>query len=210
MQILNKPILEKNQESEFCMSNIIRTTTELAMYTASAYIRPGAVLIDATCGNGHDTLRLAQHKPSVLYAFDMQQDAIDSTHQLLISEGFENDLADGTIKLICSSHEYMSSFVNEKADLIMFNLGYLPGGDKTVTTCAGSTLTAVSEAVEILAADGLVCITMYSGHDEGKTEKEALLNFARQLDSSRYHSAYVSMINQKNSPPELLLITRKK
>lgn len=192
------------------MSNIIRTTTELALHTASAYINPGAVLIDATCGNGHDTLRLAQHNPARLYAFDMQQDAIDSTHQLLVSEGFESNLTDGTIKLICSSHEYMSSYVTEPADLIMFNLGYLPGGDKSVTTCAGSTLTAVKEALEMLAPDGLVCITMYSGHAEGKTEKESLLTFAQQLDSSRYHSAYVSMINQKNSPPELLLITRKK
>jgi len=192
------------------MSNIIRTTTELALHTASAYIRPGAVLIDATCGNGHDTLRLAQHQPAALYAFDMQQAAVNSTRQLLVSEGFEDSLADGTIKLICSSHEYMSSYVTEKADLIIFNLGYLPGGDKTVTTNTSSTMTAVSQALEMLAPDGLVCITMYSGHDEGKTEKEALLTFARELDSSRYHSAYVSMINQKNSPPELLLITRKK
>ena len=192
------------------MSNIIRTTTELAMHTASAYIPDNAVLIDATCGNGHDTLRLALHAPSVLYAFDMQQKAVDNTRSLLISEGFKKELDNGTIKLICSSHEFMSSYVTEKADLIMFNLGYLPGGDKTITTNVGSTITAVKDALDLIAVNGLVCIAMYSGHDEGKSEKEALLTFARHLDPSVYHSAYVSMINQKNSPPELLLITRKK
>ena len=111
IQILNIHPPENNRESEFHMSNIIRTTTELALHTASAYIKSNAVLIDATCGNGHDTLRLAHHHPSVLYAFDIQQDAIDSTYQLLVSEGFKNNLTDGTIKLICSSHEYMSSYV---------------------------------------------------------------------------------------------------
>ena len=91
----------------------------------------------------------------------------------------------------------------------MFNLGYLPGGDKLITTKAETTIKAVQDAMELIRKDGLVCITMYSGHTEGKKEKAALLEFAGQLDSAKWHCAYISMPNQKNDPPEILLITRK-
>ena len=70
------------------MSNIIQTTTDFAMFIVSGYISPGDVLVDATCGNGHDTLRLLRHGPSALYAFDIQQQAVDNTKELLISNGF--------------------------------------------------------------------------------------------------------------------------
>ena len=89
------------------MSNIIQTTTDFAMFIVSGYISPGDVLVDATCGNGHDTLRLLRHGPSALYAFDIQQQAVDNTKELLISNGFRDRLEDGTVKLICDSHENM-------------------------------------------------------------------------------------------------------
>ena len=93
--------------------------------------------------------------------------------------------------------------------VVIFNLGYLPGGNKERTTCADSTLAALRAAMELLAPDGVICITMYSGHPEGKREKAALLEFASALDAGRWHTAYVSMPNQKHDPPEILLITRK-
>ena len=77
--------------------NIIQTTTEFAMFIASGYISENNVLIDATCGNGHDTLQLARYAPSKLYAFDRQPDAVAATRERLISEGFEDKLDDGTI-----------------------------------------------------------------------------------------------------------------
>ena len=92
---------------------------------------------------------------------------------------------------------------------VIFNLGYLPGGDKTVTTRAETTLAAVESAMGLLCPDGLICITMYSGHPEGKREKAALLDFAAGLDAGKWHAAYVSMPNQRRDPPEILLITRK-
>lgn len=189
--------------------NIIQTTTEFAMFIASGYISEGNVLIDATCGNGYDTLQLARFSPSKLYAFDRQPDAVAATRDRLISEGFEDKINDGTISLICDSHEYMAEYVEEAADVIMFNLGYLPGGDKDFVTTSASTISAVITSLQLLAHNGLICITMYSGHPEGYEEKESLLMFAMELDPTLYHVSYINMANQPNFPPEILLITKK-
>lgn len=192
------------------MSNLITKTTELAMYIAYAYTFPGCVIIDATCGNGHDTLALASSGPSRLYGFDIQKQAVDNTTTLLRSEGYESELENGTISIICDSHSNMSSHVTESADLIVFNLGYLPGGDKAITTSASETKDAVLSSLELLNKGGLLCVTMYCGHVEGFSEKEMLLEMSKELDPKVYHAAYVNFINQHNSPPEILLITRKK
>lgn len=207
------------------MSNIIRSTTELALYIAREYIRPGGVIVDATCGNGHDTLALAKAARDVaakagstirLLAFDIQQDAINATGRLLMSEGFINELSDGRIRLVHDSHENIAEYLTQahgtsggEADLIVFNLGYLPGGNKDITTKPGSTLDAVKSGLALLARDGAVCITMYSGHPEGAKEKAQLLDYARNLDSREFHVSYISMVNQLNNPPEILIISRK-
>lgn len=223
------------------MGNIIKSTTDLALHIAREYIRPGGVIVDATCGNGHDTLALAEAARSIaeaareisatgaansdicsdstikLFAFDIQQDAINATGRLLMSEGFINELSDGSIRLICDSHAKMDQYLTAgtganqpaSADLIVFNLGYLPGGDKTITTKADSTVAAIRTGLSLLARDGALCITMYSGHPEGAKEKAQLLDYARNLDSREFHVSYISMVNQINNPPEILIISRK-
>ena len=95
------------------------------------------------------------------------------------------------------------------ADIFRFNLGYLPGGDKSITTSTETTLDAIKAALEILNIDGVISITMYSGHEAGANEKARLLEFPKELDSHKYHVAYIGMHNQANNPPEILLITRK-
>ena len=137
------------------MSNIIQTTTELAIHMVSGYAKKGGVFADATCGNGHDTLRLAKMGPSKLYAFDIQPDAIENTRRLLISEGFGPQLKDGTIELIRDSHENMRDHIGKSAhtaapvDVIIFNLGYLPGGDKHITTGESSTRKAAEASLTL-------------------------------------------------------------
>lgn len=209
--------------------NLIQRTTEFALYIARAYAKPGDTLIDATCGGGHDTLALAGMQPGKLYAFDIQPEAIDRTRRLLEESGYMEALADGTITLCCAGHEQMGAYLRGQTDadagshadanpqtdpaiasLILFNLGYLPGGDKTVTTRTETTLAAVQGALPLLKKNGLICITMYSGHAEGAKEKRALLAFAEGLDSKHWHVSYISMPNQKHDPPEILLISRKR
>lgn len=192
------------------MSNIIQTTTQLAMYITSGYIEEGDILVDATCGNGYDTLNLAKKCPAKLYAFDIMDQAILNTRQLLMTNGYQSRLDDGSIQLICDSHENIDFYINQPVKAFTFNLGYLPGGNKNITTSNSSTVIAVKKALNLLDTNGLICITMYSGHDEGKDEKETLLNISASLDSKKYHAAYINMINQKNNPPEILLITKKR
>ncbi|MDO4834166.1 MAG: class I SAM-dependent methyltransferase [Bacillota bacterium] len=229
------------------MGNLIQSTTTLAMHIVSPYIKPDSTIVDATCGNGRDTLALAKalfrdsnkassvgcplsaHRTTAstgdsrtssggrLYAFDIQQQAIDTSFSLLESNGFKpyinaaspNSCHCGSIVLIRDSHENMDLYI-DKADLIVFNLGYLPGGDKTITTDSKSTTNAVRAALPLLEKDGLLCITMYSGHHAGAVEKAALLQLAEGLDPGIWHTAYINMINQTNDPPEILLITRKR
>lgn len=193
------------------MSNLIRSTTELALYLARAYAKPGMTVVDATCGNGYDTLALAEMNPDRLYAFDIQPVAVEATRKLLRDNGFCDSpdcLSACEYHFICDSHLKMAEYV-ASADIILFNLGYLPGGDKSITTSTETTLDAVKAALEILNIDGVISITMYSGHEAGANEKARLLEFTKELDSHKYHVAYIGMHNQANNPPEILLITRK-
>ncbi|MBQ3466318.1 MAG: class I SAM-dependent methyltransferase [Firmicutes bacterium] len=215
------------------MGTIIRQTTELAMHIVSAYVNPGDVLVDATSGNGKDTLALAAMNPAQLYAFDAQEAAVQETIRLLEENGYGDRLADSgkgipaddgltgcRIIVRQLAHENLCEFFRNEAGAeaqetarpltaVVFNLGYLPGGDKHITTKTETTIKAVRDAMELICSDGLVCITMYSGHPEGRKEKAALLEFAEELDAAKWHCAYISMPNQKNDPPEILLITRK-
>lgn len=210
------------------MDNLIRNTTEYALHIVNAYMPESDrefTVIDGTCGNGHDTLALAKMLwPSgylegssfKLYGFDIQKDAIDNTFDNLCQGGFGQALESGSIKLVHDSHENIKMHLpgggmhSYNVDIAVFNLGYLPGGNKEITTNVSSTLDAIASLLEILNKDGLISITMYSGHEAGAKEKAELLAFAQKLDSRIYHVSYISMINQQKNPPEILLITKKK
>ena len=192
------------------MKNLIIRPTELSLKILSEYISEGDAVIDATAGNGHDTLVLARlvGKTGKVYAFDNQETAIMNTKLLLVSEGFFDEC-----ELIFGSHHLMKDYIPEKdrgkISAVVFNLGYLPNGDKEKTTLQETTLAAVKQALELIKTDGIVAVTMYGGHPEGAEEKERLLRLAGNLPQKEYHSAYVSLINQRNQPPELLFITKK-
>lgn len=192
------------------MENLITKPTEISLRLLREYISEGDTVIDATAGNGYDTLALARltGRNGKVYGFDVQETAIENTKALLEREGFPD-----TCELIRCSHHLMKTAVPEqyhgKISAVVFNLGYLPGGDKRKMTGAGTTLPAVRQALELIRPDGIVSITMYGGHPEGAAEKEELLRFAKELPQREYHSVFLSLINQKNRPPELLLLTRK-
>ena len=188
------------------MSNIIRSTTQTALLFISQYLDPGDIAVDATCGNGNDTLALAKMGAGKIYAFDVQETAIHNTGSLLEKENIPLD----NVHLILDSHANMCNHINEKVQVIVFNLGYLPSADKNITTQCDSTIHAVKEAMKLLKKDGLICISMYSGHPGGQEEKQALLDFAGELDDRTWHVAYINMKNQRKNPPEILLITLKR
>ncbi len=182
--------------------NIITQINELSRLLWKPYVNEDSIAVDATCGNGHDTLYLAD-KCRFVHGFDIQPAAIEATEDLLRRNGREN------YALYCASHELMKEYVREKVSLIVFNLGYLPKGDKDITTMAASTIRALAESLELLKTNGLISITMYWGHQQGREERQAVLDFCRQLDPGRYHCVYLNMLNQPHNPPEIVLITKK-
>ncbi|MEL7656310.1 MAG: class I SAM-dependent methyltransferase [Bacillota bacterium] len=192
------------------MSNLITKPTELSLKILEEYVSEGDSVVDATAGNGHDTLALAKlvGLNGTVYAFDIQESALCATKKLLEEEGVSD-----RCKLILGSHHQMAEYIPDqkqgKISAVVFNLGYLPKGDKEKTTRTGTTLPAIEQALELIRPGGLVAVTMYGGHAEGAEEKEELLLFSKNLPSKEYHVAYVALLNQKKQPPELLLITKK-
>lgn len=189
--------------------NLLTKTTDLAMYLCLSYVEEGDVVIDATCGNGNDTLSLSTavgFSGSVI-AFDIQSQAIEHTRALVREHGREN------VVLIKDSFVNMGEYIDvdeERPAACVFNLGYLPSGDKDITTDAATSLLGIKKALDLIKTDGVVVITMYQGHEAGKIEKEEILQFAGDLPKDEYHCVYLNMINQSNNPPEVLAITKKK
>ncbi len=160
----------------------------------------GDCAIDATCGNGHDSLFIAEliGPEGKLHCIDVQESAIENTRAELKY-------------LIDMSHFHLGSHeilppVSPK--LIVYNLGYLPGADKSLTTMTNTTLKSVQNALEIIQPGGLISITCYPGHPEGKTEQEALFQFVSEISNIKY---IVSTINWVNRPfsPSLIFIESK-
>lgn len=161
----------------------------------STHLRPGDRVVDATCGNGKDTLFLARliAPHGELHAFDIQPEAIERTEALLT----QHQLLDG-VTCYVASHENMASYVKAPCQAIVFNLGWLPGGDHTITTCSDSTIRALLVARDLLAPGGLLMITCYPGHPGG--EQEALaVNTACAAFDPRYF--FVWKLSQNNVAP---------
>ena len=188
------------------MSNLITKTTELAMALTLTYVRSGDTVVDATCGTGQDTAALAKAvgPDGHVYAFDIQKKALLLTEARLKSHGYNN------VKLMMKSFESMSSHLPEgSAAAVVFNLGYLPGGDHSVTTTAETTIRGLEAALRTVKTGGIVTVVLYDGHDAGKEEKKSVMDWAESLDSKRYHAVYVNMLNQKKPLSENLWITKK-
>ncbi len=172
-------------------------------------LRPGAAAIDATVGNGYDTLFLAgQIAPSGrVYGFDIQQAAIASTLQKFRQTGLSECLT-----LIHASHAEMGEKIpapeHGKINAVMFNLGYLPGGDKSVITLSESTLAALTCAARILAVNGIITLMAYPGHQGGDRETKQVKNWCEQLDSEQFAVSTVYSSEHKDSAPRLFVIRK--
>ncbi|MDM8214271.1 class I SAM-dependent methyltransferase [Enterococcus hirae] len=170
-------------------------------------ITPGDTVLDGTAGNGHDTLFLAQLVGSrgCVYAFDLQEKAITHTKMLLEAHG-----AASQVHLFQRSHAELGQVIAPDSPIkgALFNLGYLPGGDKTIITKKESTLTAIRAVLPRLARGGRCVIVLYWGHPGGKEEKEAVLAFAAALPQAHYQAAVYQFINQRHTPPLLLCIEK--
>lgn len=174
-------------------------------------VLPGDLVIDATCGNGHDTLFLAQlalkegcEKPGAIIAMDMQRSAIESTRQHLALHLPQALLASVLLLQQCHS-AFPAEVSSASAKLIVYNLGYLPGGNKTLTTMCHSTLLSLQAAQQLICKGGMLSITCYPGHAEGKKEEDVVRQFAAMLDPRQWSCCYHQWVNRKAAPSLLLL-----
>ncbi|MBA3602511.1 MAG: class I SAM-dependent methyltransferase [Parachlamydiaceae bacterium] len=178
----------------------------------------GDCAIDATCGNGHDTLKLCELVLSLeggkIFAFDIQEDALKTTQNLVQSKLAANLLSQVTYINECHSDfkgpinralTCSDRFQLEPVKLIVYNLGYLPGGDKGLTTAVNTTLHSVQAAAELIAPGGLISITCYPGHPEGALEETAILEMTASFSRFDWNCCHHRWINKKNAPSLLLL-----
>lgn len=159
----------------------------------SEYLTESSITVDMTMGNGNDTLFLAKNS-KFCFAFDIQEQAIQSTKNLLNKEQIDN------VKLILDSHSNIDKYITDEVDCIMFNLGYLPGGDQSITTNVDSTLVAIDKSLTLLKKKGLVSITLYPGHDEGAKEAQIITDKLNDLSSKEYNVLLYKMMNKDKSP----------
>ncbi|SDH64297.1 Putative rRNA methylase [Alteribacillus persepolensis] len=174
------------------------------------FVTTGSVAIDATAGNGNDTLYLAQTAGSngKVYSFDIQEKAKQNTMQKLQ----EQQLAD-RVSFILDSHEHAASYIPAEEypflKAAVFNLGYLPKGDKTITTTGDTTIQAVNSLLSIMPSGSCIVLVIYHGHEEGKKEKQALESYASQLNQQIVHVLRYEFINQQNNPPYIIAMEKK-
>ena len=158
------------------------------------------IVVDATMGNGHDTLFLAKLAKQV-YAFDIQEQALEKTNQRLQADGLTN------VQLILQGHETVDQFVSELKAAI-FNLGYLPSADKSIITRPQTTIEAIEKLCNRLVKGGRTAIMIYYGHEGGDLEKDAVLTYVSQLPQQEYTATIYRTLNQVNNPPFLVMIEK--
>lgn len=173
-------------------------------------VSPGDIAIDATLGNGNDTAFLAElvGRSGFVYGFDIQEQAINKTKSRLEEQHLSEQ-----VELFQKGHEHVLSSIPETNHGLVkgaiFNLGYLPGGDKKIVTTPKTTITAIENLLEIMAPEGIIVIVVYHGHEEGAIEKDALLEHVTQLDQKKAHVLQYQFINQQNNPPFIIAIEKR-
>lgn len=166
-------------------------------------VNSGDVVIDGTAGNGHDTHFLAglTGANGKVFAFDIQEEAINATRQRV--QEFDH------VELIHDSHAKINDYVSQPIAAAIFNLGYLPKGDHSIITKAKSTLIALEQCLQLLKVKGVLLVVVYSGHEGGSEERDAVMEFVSSLPQKSFDVLKYEFINQQHSPPFLLAIEKK-
>lgn len=182
------------------MYKYFTNAVDLAKLIMTEKVSKGSIVLDCTLGNGNDTLHLANlvGENGKVYGFDIQAVALDITREKLEKENLLNRTV-----LIKDSHEKIDKYIKEELDLIVYNLGYLPGGDKNIRTNPESTLMSLEKSVKLLKKNGLLLVTSYTGHSGGLEEKEKVRDFLQKLNQKYVNVLEFNFINQKNNPPVL-------
>ncbi|AMB98910.1 hypothetical protein AWM75_02385 [Aerococcus urinaehominis] len=189
---------------------MIANITQITQAIIKSQVNPGDQVLDATLGNGHDSLALARQigREGKLYGFDIQSQALANTEQRLT----DNKLGNVPHQFFLASHSQIKDYLPDQCQLklVIFNLGYLPKADKTIITQADSTCQAISQCLDLLANKGLILIASYLGHPGGQAEHGAIKQLLANIDQAHFNVGEFNFLNQANQPPKLFIIERKK
>lgn len=170
------------------------------------YLKKGWTCVDATLGNGKDSLKLykALDGECKIYSFDIQDQAIVNSKKLFA----ENEISEDKIKVICDSHENIDTYIHEPVDFFIMNLGYLPGGNKDITTNYKSVKIFLDKITLIMQEKSFGLIIFYPGHEAGMEEYIKISKYLSALDQNKFNVSKIEQINQKNQPPLVVMVER--
>ena len=169
------------------------------------HLREGDVAVDFTMGNGYDTEFLSRTvgETGRVYAFDIQEAAVASTARRLAEVGCPQNYT-----LIHASHHRVLEFVKEPIKAGMFNLGWLPGGDKSITTLRETTMPAIEAAISLLDRDAILNVAVYPGHAEGDAEGRMICEYLSGLSRYKVCATRVNILNSPTSPYFIMIETK--
>lgn len=185
----------------------LKNAVFLSHILLTPYVQQARTLVDMTCGNGHDTLFLAENMPddATLYAFDIQEQAVMRTQKRLQEAGFSQR----NICCQCGSHEKLITKIKNDLDIIVFNLGYLPTGNHEIHTKTEITVKAVKICLNKIAKNGIIMIAAYPGTSAGAEEEDALHAFLKEVPQEEFDVSFWQPINQMHQPPVLYIIQKR-
>ncbi len=185
----------------------LQRVLQYAQQLLKATVEEGDTVVDATAGNGHDTLFLAQlvGDNGQVYAFDVQKSAVDTTLLRLLDHGLEHR---GLV--LHRGHEEVAKYVHTQVAAAIFNLGYLPGSNHDIITKPNTTIVAIQDLLKLLKIGGLIVLVIYHGHSGGKEERDAVIEYVSQLPQKYVHVLKYEFLNQQNDPPFVIALEKMK
>lgn len=178
----------------------------MAHQLVSERVREGDNAVDATAGNGHDSVFLAElvGENGRVWSYDVQEEAVQSTLRRLEATGLE-----GRVRVRRGCHSAIGEDLDGSIAAGMFNLGYLPGGNHEIITRPETTIDALNQVSGALRAGGIVTCVVYPGHAGGKVERRAVEAWFGVLPQEDFAVIRYGFENQRNSPPFLMAAERR-
>jgi len=178
---------------------------DLSHHFLQGVVRSGDGVVDATCGRGRDTLFLARlvGTEGKVWAFDVQARALETAGILLEGEGCLD-----RVHLLHAGHERLAELVREQVKAVVFNLGFLPGAGGDVKTSPFTTVEALVQASDLLLPGGIITVSIYTGHEGGLEEADAVESWARRLPFAGFNAWRSSQLNRSPAAPYLVLVEK--
>lgn len=182
---------------------MVNNTKDLVNFLLNNYLKEINIAVDMTVGNGNDSKIILEFlKPDKLYCFDVQKRAIENSKNLI---GIREN-----VHFILDTHANVDVYVKDRIDFAIYNLGYLPTGDKKITTLSKDVILSIEKLLKLLKEEGVIIITFYPGHENGKIEAEEISNHLSKLPQKDFSILKFEFLNQMNNPPFVIMVTRLK